>query len=62
MSRTPLLGLVIPTWNAADELEATLNALRALPQDLLAPLDIVVADGLQIAQAAFDCEHVEAAQ
>ena len=45
MSHTPLLGLVIPTWNAADELEATLNALRALPQDLLAPLDIVVADG-----------------
>ena len=45
MSHTPLLGLVIPIPNAADELEATLNALRALPQDLLAPLDIVVADG-----------------
>jgi glycosyltransferase involved in cell wall biosynthesis len=39
------LGVVIPAWNDAGPLECTLNALSALPKEVHARLEVVLADG-----------------
>ena len=41
----PTVAVVIPSWNDAEALGITLSQLRALGTDLLAQLEVVVADG-----------------
>ena len=45
MTNSPRLGVVIPVFNGADDLRATLAAFQAMPQSLLQQLEVVVADG-----------------
>ena len=45
MSASPRIGVVIPVYNGADDLRETLTAFRALPAQVLAHLEVVVADG-----------------
>ena len=45
MNASPRIGVVIPVYNGADDLRETLTAFRALPAQVLAQLEVVVADG-----------------
>lgn len=45
MSQSPLIGVVIPTWNAASTLQATLQALADLPPAIRGVLEVCVVDG-----------------
>lgn len=45
MSSAARIGVVIPVWNAKDDLDRTLTALAALPASVRACLKVSVADG-----------------